>query len=46
VASYIISNNVKKGDTVNVSVKGSELLIEAKKSKIKSPIHVRAKSAA
>jgi ATP-dependent Clp protease ATP-binding subunit ClpB len=46
VASYIISNNVKKGDTINVSVKGSELSIEAKKGKIKSSIHVRAKSVA
>jgi ATP-dependent Clp protease ATP-binding subunit ClpB len=44
VASYLISNGVKKGDTVNVSVKNGELLIEAKKGKIKSPIHVRAKS--
>ncbi|MDO8659989.1 MAG: AAA family ATPase, partial [Candidatus Parcubacteria bacterium] len=30
VASYIISNGVKKGDTVNVTVKDSELLIEKK----------------
>ena len=44
VASYIISNGVKKGDTVYVSVKNNELLIETKKSKIKSNISVRSKS--
>ncbi len=36
VASFIISNNVKKGDTVLVSAKAGELVIEAKKTKIKS----------
>ena len=41
VASYIISNGVKKGDTVVVSVKNNELLIEAKKGKIKSPISIK-----
>jgi len=48
VASYIISNNVKKGDTIFVSVKNGELLIEAKKghakgqaSKIKSNFVVK-----
>jgi ATP-dependent Clp protease ATP-binding subunit ClpB len=46
VASYIISNGVSKGDTVYVSVKNGELLIEAKKNKIKSSIHMRAKSTA
>src|ERR1035437_215363 len=45
VASYIIGNGVKKGDTVYVSVKNNELLIETKKQKIKSPIHVRTRSA-
>ena len=51
VASYIISNGVKKGDTVNVVVKGAELIIETKRgyvtgrtSKIKSPIRVRSHS--
>lgn len=37
VASYIISSGVKKGDTVVVSVKNGDLLIE-KKKKVKSPI--------
>ncbi len=32
VASYIISNGVKKGDTVSVTVKAGELLIEKDKS--------------
>lgn len=44
VASYIISNGVKKGDTVYVTVKNGELLIETKKRKIKSNIQVRSKS--
>ena len=44
VASYIISNGVKKGDTVIVSVKGSELLVQTQKNKIKSPIRVRPRS--
>jgi ATP-dependent Clp protease ATP-binding subunit ClpB len=44
VASYIISNGVKKGDTVYVSVKGDELLIETKKRKIKSTIRIQARS--
>ncbi|HBA45482.1 ATP-dependent chaperone ClpB [Candidatus Nomurabacteria bacterium RIFCSPLOWO2_02_40_28] len=44
VASYIISNGVRKGDTVIVSVKGVELIIETKKGKIKSPIRMRAHS--
>jgi ATP-dependent Clp protease ATP-binding subunit ClpB len=43
VASYIIGNGVKKGDTVSVSVKNGELLIETKKGKIKSSIRVRSK---
>jgi len=45
VASYIISNGVKKGDTVIVSVKNKELNIETKKGKIKSSIRVRPHSA-
>ena len=45
VASYIISNGVKKGDTISVSVKNDELLIETKKGKVKSNIRVRTKSA-
>ncbi len=49
VATYIISNGVKKGDAVFVSVKGSELFIEKKKSlskssKIKSTFQMQSKS--
>src|SRR3990167_8457947 len=44
VASYIISNGVKKGDTVAVTMKNNDLLIETKKSKIKSSFHVRSRS--
>ncbi|MEK7106425.1 MAG: hypothetical protein AAB895_03670, partial [Patescibacteria group bacterium] len=48
VASYIISNKLKKGDRVIVSLKGGELIIESKKGntggKIKSPIQIRPKS--
>jgi ATP-dependent Clp protease ATP-binding subunit ClpB len=40
VASYIISNGVKKGDTVVVSVKNNELVIENQKGKIKSSLRV------
>jgi ATP-dependent Clp protease ATP-binding subunit ClpB len=40
VATCIISSNIKKGDTVFVSVKGNELLIENKKGKIKSNFRV------
>ncbi|MFA6274211.1 MAG: AAA family ATPase [Candidatus Paceibacterota bacterium] len=36
VATYIISNNVKKGDTVIVIIKNDELVIETKKGKIRS----------
>ena len=50
VASYIISNGVKRGDMVNVTVKNNELVIEKKKDnslgrngKIKSSINVRSK---
>jgi ATP-dependent Clp protease ATP-binding subunit ClpB len=41
VASYIISNGVKKGNTVAVSVKDKELLIETKKGKIKSNFTIK-----
>ncbi len=44
VATYIISSGVKKGDTVFVSVKNGELLIETKKGKVKSNINIRSKS--
>jgi ATP-dependent Clp protease ATP-binding subunit ClpA len=56
VASYIISNKVSRGDTIYVSVKNNELVIETKKRKNhhrlwrgpaesgKSPIRVRAHS--
>lgn len=47
VASFIISNGVKKGNTVYVSVKNGELLIETRKdrsSKIKSNIQVKPRS--
>jgi ATP-dependent Clp protease ATP-binding subunit ClpB len=44
VATYIISNNIKKGDTVIVSVKDNDLLIENKKGKIKSSLRVRPRS--
>ncbi|MBP6060556.1 MAG: AAA family ATPase [Candidatus Pacebacteria bacterium] len=44
VASYIISNGIKKGDTILVSVKNKELIIEKQKGKIKSPIQVRSRS--
>jgi ATP-dependent Clp protease ATP-binding subunit ClpB len=35
VASYIISSGVKKGDSVNVTIKNNELVIETKKLKTK-----------
>ncbi|MDP2789281.1 MAG: AAA family ATPase [bacterium] len=44
VATYIISNGVKKGDTVSVLVKNGELFIETQKGKIKSSLHIRPKS--
>jgi ATP-dependent Clp protease ATP-binding subunit ClpB len=40
VATFIISKGVKKGDTVYVSMKDKEMLIEMKKKKIKSEIEV------
>lgn len=44
VAGYIISNGVKKGDTVFVNTKGEELSITTKKGKIKSPIRINPRS--
>lgn len=44
VATYIISNGVKKGDTVLVSVKNNELDITTRKGKIKSSIRVQPRS--
>ena len=44
VASYIISNGVKKGDTILVSVKNKELSIDKQKGKIKSSIRVGSRS--
>jgi len=41
VASHIISNGVKKGDMVIVSVKNKELVIETRKGKIKSSMRMR-----
>jgi len=53
VASYIISNGVKSGDTVVVTVKNDELMIQNQKGhfkrktgKIKSTLEVRPKSSA
>lgn len=43
VASYIISNDVKMGDTVIVSVKNNELFITTKKGKIKSNLKIKNK---
>jgi ATP-dependent Clp protease ATP-binding subunit ClpB len=44
VASHIISNGVKKGDTVFVSVKGADLFIETKRNKIRSSIRLESNS--
>ena len=45
VATYIISNGVKKGDTISVSVKNNELLIDKEKGgKVKSNIGSRPKA--
>ncbi|OGI60983.1 ATP-dependent chaperone ClpB [Candidatus Nomurabacteria bacterium RIFCSPHIGHO2_01_FULL_37_25] len=43
VASYIISNGVKKGDTIYVSIKNKELVIEKKKGLL-APRHGKIKS--
>ena len=43
VASYIISNGVKKGDTVVVTVKNNEIVIETQKGKIKTNVSSRSK---
>lgn len=42
VANYIISNDIKKGDTVSVTIKNNELLIE-KKKKVRSSVKPRQK---
>jgi len=44
VASYIISNGVKKGDAISVSVKNNELSLETKRGKVRSPIRVSSHS--
>ncbi len=44
VASFIISNGVKRGSTVYVSVKNNELLIETKKGKVRSSMRIEHKS--
>jgi len=44
VATYIISNGVKKGDTVFVSMKNGEIIIETQRGKIKSSLSLRTKS--
>ena len=44
VATFIISNGVKKGDTVTVNVKNDDLVIETKRGKIKSSVNTRTKS--
>lgn len=44
VASYIISNGVKKGDAVIVSVKNNELMIETKKGRVKSSVRMPSRS--
>ena len=44
VASHIISNNVKKGDTIFVNVKNKELSIETKKGKVKNKSPLQTKS--
>jgi ATP-dependent Clp protease ATP-binding subunit ClpC len=46
VATFIISNGVKKGDVVLVSVKDGELLIENKKRNLKSPIKISSRNKA
>jgi ATP-dependent Clp protease ATP-binding subunit ClpC len=43
VASYIISNGVKKGDTIYVNMKAGDLIIETKKGKIKSSFVARSR---
>ena len=43
VASFMISNKIKKGSAVYISVKNGELIIENKKSKIKSSLYINKK---
>ncbi|MEX2052526.1 MAG: AAA family ATPase [Candidatus Paceibacterota bacterium] len=45
-AAYIIGNNVKKGDTVSVILKGGDLVIQNERGKIKSGMRVRPRSTA
>ena len=44
VATFIISNSVKAGETIFVHVKNGELSIEAKRGRTKSPIRIKSKS--
>jgi len=44
VASYIIGNNIKKGETISITVKDENLFIEKKKGRVKSPYRVRSSS--
>ena len=43
VASYIIGNGIKKGDTVIVSLKEGELLIQTGRGKIRSSVSMRSR---
>ncbi len=44
VATFIISLKAKKGDTIFVSMKDNEIVIDTKKAKIKSPIRIKSNS--
>ncbi|MFZ2205282.1 MAG: AAA family ATPase [Minisyncoccia bacterium] len=44
VATFIISLKAKKGDTIFVSMKDNEIVIDTKKAKIKSSLRVRTNS--
>lgn len=46
VATYIISNGVKKGDNVVVTVRNGELYIEKERGSVRSSFRVRPKSSA
>ena len=43
VANMMISNTVKKGDTVFITTKNNELLITSKKEKLKSNLKIKSK---
>ena len=43
VANMMISNTVKKGDTVFITTKNNELLITSKKGKVKSNLKIKSK---